>query len=79
MIRQIRKITDGTILKGSLSLENEKFTLRIFDNMENIRRWRKPAVLSKDYINETRLDKTGVPVGQTAFYGINALLQMIPE
>lgn len=79
LIHQIRKTIDGTILKGSLSLENDEFTLRIFDNMENIRRWRKPSVLFKDYKNGTRLDNAGVPVGQTAFYGINTFLKMLSE
>lgn len=79
LIHHIRKAIDGTILKGSLSLENNEFTLRIFDNMENIRRWRKPIVLFKNFNNKTRLDNIGVPAGQMAFYGINLLLKMLPE
>jgi hypothetical protein len=79
MVHRIRKAIDGTILKGSLSFEENEFIMKIFDNIENIRRWRKPSVLFKVYKNGTRIDKTGAPSEQAAFYGIDKILRMLPE
>ncbi len=77
-IHQMRKSIDGTILKGSLLMENGEFTLTIFDNMENVRRWRKPTVLFKNYNNESRLKNAGISEDQAAFYGIGNLLKLLP-
>lgn len=77
--QQIRKAIDGTILKGTLTLSGDEFTLRIFDNIEAIRRWRHPAVVFKEFQGAARLAGVGVPPEQMAFYGVSNLLKTIME
>ena len=73
----IQKTIDGTILKGSMLLTNKQTTLRIFDNIKKIRRWRKPAIRYKDYQNLSKLLSDGIPAEQAAFYNINNLLKIL--
>jgi hypothetical protein len=77
-LRQIRRAIDGTILKGSLSIEDGEFTLKIFDNLKNVRRWRKPNVVFKNYNHGPRLKNIGISADQAAFYGIDKLLPILP-
>jgi len=76
LIHQMRTAIGGTILKGSLTLENGEFILKIFDNIENIRRWRKPAVVFKTFRNGARLESAGIVPEQAAFYGTNEVMQL---
>jgi hypothetical protein len=75
--QQIRNAMDGTILKGTLTLTGDEFILIVFDNIEAIRRWRRPAVVHKNFRNSARLANIGVLPEQAAFYGVSTLLDIL--
>jgi hypothetical protein len=75
--QQIRKAINGTILKGTLTLTGDEFSLRVFDNIEAIHRWRKPAVVYRDFENSARLADMDVLPEQAAFYGISNLFDIL--
>ena len=77
--RKIRKGIDGTILKGTLVIDNGSFVLRIFDNIKTIRNWRRPTVTYKSFGNGIGLVKNGVQPEQAAFFGLNNILQILTD
>ena len=79
LIPQIRNAIDNTILKGTLKINDGQFVLRIFDNIETIRRWRKPLVVFKKFNNSSSHDNAGVLPEQAAFYGTDKLLDILVQ
>lgn len=77
--QKLRKAIDGTVLKGILILDGGAFTLRIFDNIDAIRRWRRPAVVYKEFKGRNLPAGMGAPPEQAAFYGISHLLNILTE
>jgi hypothetical protein len=77
--QQIRKAIDNTILKGTLTFDDGDFILRIFDNIETIRRWQRPAVVYKSFQNDSRLANAGILPEQTAFYGIDKVISILVQ
>jgi hypothetical protein len=77
LIPKIRSAIDGTILKGYLVLSNGTFELRIFDNIQSMRRWHKPPVGYAAFKNSDRLKAAGVSAERAAFYGIDKILKML--
>ena len=77
LIPKIRSAMDGTILKGYLALSNGTFELRIFDNIESIRRWHKPPEGYATFKNSDRLKTAGMLPEQAAFYGLDKILKIL--
>jgi hypothetical protein len=77
LIPKIRTAIEGTILKGYLKLTNGAFELRIFDNVQSIRRWHHPPVGYATFKNSGSLTDAGVLPEQAAFYGIHKILDIL--
>ena len=75
--QKIRQAIDGTILKGTLEINKGRFILRIFDNIEKIRRWRRPAIVYQAFQNNARPAGKGVPPEQAAFSGLSSILRLL--
>ena len=79
LAKKIRQAIDGTILKGTLEIDEGRFILRIFDNIEKIRRWRRPAIVYQTYQNNARLTGQGVSPEQAAFSGLTTILKIVTD
>lgn len=77
LIPKIRTAIDGSILKGCLKLSQGTFELRIFDNIQSIRRWHKPPVEYAGFKNSRRLKDQGIPAKKAAFYSVHKILNIL--
>jgi hypothetical protein len=67
----------GTALKGTLELNKGAFTLKIYDNIKTVNRWKQPVIDYRSYETISELISSGVPSETAAFYGLEKVLTLV--